>query len=97
MGHWVAEPPDGTKTVAVLVNVPANQQATAVEEKDATRFTLPEKPFTLLTVMTVCFSDPRGIDWEVGFSEIVNPEEETERVTVMEWLRLPLDPDTMIV
>jgi hypothetical protein len=47
--------------------------------------------------MTVCFSDPRGIDWEVGFSEIVNPEEETERVTVMEWLRLPLDPDTMIV
>jgi len=35
--------------------------------------------------------------WEVGFSEIVNSEDETERVTVMEWLRLPLVPDIVIV
>jgi hypothetical protein len=64
--------------------VPANQQATAVEEKVATRFTLPEKPLTLFTDMTVCFSEARGIAWEVGLSEIVNAEDETERVTAIE-------------
>lgn len=81
----------------MLVNVPANQQAPAVEEKVATRFTLPEKPLTLFTDMTVCFSEARGIDWEVGFSVIVKSEDETERVTVTEWLRVPLVPETVIV
>jgi hypothetical protein len=97
VGHWVAEPPEGTQTVALLVSVPANQHATAVDEKVATKFTLPEKLLTLFMVMTVCFSDARGIAWEVGVSEIVNSEVETESVTVMEWLRVPLVPETVIV
>jgi hypothetical protein len=80
-----------------LVKVPVNQQATAVEEKVATRFTLPEKPLTLFTVMTVCISEARGIAWEVGLSEIVNSDEETERVTVTEWFRVPLVAETVIV
>jgi len=74
-----------------------NQQATAVEDGVATRFTLPEKPFTLSTSMIVCFSEPKGMICEVGFSEIVNSEDETESVTVTEWLRLPLVPEIVIV
>jgi hypothetical protein len=93
----VAEPPEGTDTVALFVSVPANQQATAVEENVATRSTLPEKPLTLFMLMTVCFSEARGIAWEVGLSEIVNSEDETERFTVTEWLRPPLVPETVIV
>lgn len=93
----MAEPPAGTKTVAVLVSVPANQHATAVEEKVATRFTLPEKPLTLFTDMTVCFSEARGIACEDGFSVIVKSEDETERVTVTEWLRPPLVPEMVMV
>jgi len=74
-----------------------NQQATDVEEGVATRFTLPEKPFTLSTSMIVCLSEARGMAWEVGFSEIVNSEDETESVTVTEWLRVPLVPEIVIV
>ena len=81
----------------MLFSVPENQQATAVEENVATSFTLPEKPLTLFTDMIVCFSDARGIAWEVGFSVIVKSEEETERVTTTEWLRLPLVPRTVMV
>ena len=47
--------------------------------------------------MIVCFSEPKGMICEVGFSEIVNSEDETESVTVTEWLRLPLVPEIVIV
>jgi hypothetical protein len=47
--------------------------------------------------MTVCISEARGIAWEVGLSEIVNSDEETERVTVTEWFRVPLVAETVIV
>jgi hypothetical protein len=66
----------------LLVNVYANQQATAVDEGVATRFTLPEKPLTLSTSITVCFSEARGMFWKVGLSEIVKCEDETERLSV---------------
>lgn len=81
----------------MLFSVPENQQATAVEENVATKFTLPEKLLTLFTEMIVCFSERIGIAWEVGFSVIVKSEDETERVTVTEWLRLPLVPEIVIV
>jgi len=81
----------------VLVRVYVNQQATAVEEGVATRFTLPEKPFTLSTSMIVCLSEAKGMICELGFSEIVNSEDETDRVTVVEWLRLPLVPEIVMV
>ena len=57
---------------------------------------MPEKPFTLLIDITVCFSEARGIAWEVGFSVIVKSELERESVMVIEWLRLPLVPETVI-
>jgi hypothetical protein len=80
-----------------LFSVPENQQATAVEENVATSFTLPEKPLTLFTDMIVCFSDARGIAWKVGLSVIVNSEDETESVTVTEWLRPPPVPVTVML
>jgi len=51
--------------VAVFVSV-VNQQATLPEEGVATRFTLPEKPPTLITVTTVCCSEPDVIVCDVG-------------------------------
>lgn len=81
----------------MLFSVPENQQFTAVEEKVATSFTLPVKPLTLFTDMTVCFSEARGIAWKVGLSVIVKSEDETDRVTITEWLRLPLVPEIVIV
>ena len=47
--------------------------------------------------MIVCLSEAKGMICELGFSEIVNSEDETERVTVVEWLRLPLVPEIVIV
>jgi hypothetical protein len=55
----------------VLVRVYVNQHAIAEDEGVATRFTLPENPLRLSRSRTVCCSDPRGIVWEVGLSEIV--------------------------
>lgn len=52
VGNWFAEPPAGTKTVAVLVSV-VNQHAKAVEDGVMTRLTLPENPLTLVTVIIV--------------------------------------------
>ena len=60
VGTWLADPPDGTKTVAVLFSV-VNQQPNAVVEGVMTSLTLPEKPLTLVSVMTVCRSEATGI------------------------------------
>ena len=40
--------------------------------------------------MSVCISDPRGMAWEVGVSEIVKPELETLRLNTNECARPPL-------
>ncbi len=83
VGNWLAKPPAGTKTVAVFVSV-VNQHAKAVEDGVMTRLTLPEKPLILVTVMIVCLSEPTGMAWKVGFSEIVkSPDDEPVTVTVM--------------
>ncbi len=61
-----------------------NQHANAAEDGVMTRLTLPEKPLTLVTVIIVCLSEPTGMAWKVGFSEIVkSPAEELVTVTVM--------------
>jgi hypothetical protein len=73
----------------LFVKVPENQQATALEEGVATRSTLPAKPFTLSTSMTVCFSEPSGMAWDVGLSDMVKCELETVRLRVIECGRLP--------
>jgi len=52
-----------------------NQQAIALDDGAATRFTLPENPLTLSRSRTVCCSEPRGIAWKVGLSEIVKSDE----------------------
>ncbi len=52
-----AEPLDGTDRVIEL-SPNANQQPTALAEGDWVSVTLPEKPFTLVTVIVVCCSDP---------------------------------------
>ena len=70
-----------------------NQQATAVEDGLATRFTLPENPLMLVTVITVCRSEAEGIDCDVGFSEIAkSPGLVIVTVTVVECVRPPLVP-----
>jgi len=51
-----------------------NQQAIALDEGVATRFTLPKNPLTLSRSRVVCCSDPRGIVCELGLSEIVKSE-----------------------
>jgi len=83
VGNWFADPPPGTKTVAVLVIV-VNQHEKAVEDDVMTRLTLPENPLTLVTVIIVCLSEATGIAWKVGLSEIVkSPDAELVTVTVM--------------
>ncbi len=52
---------------------------------------------TLDTVITVCISEARGIACDVGLSEIVKLDVETLRVRVIEWLRLPPVPVTVMV
>jgi len=99
VGNWFAEPPLGTNTVAVFVSV-VNQHAKALEDGVMTRITLPEKPFTLVTVMIVCLSEATGIAWKVGLSAIVkSPDVEPVTVTVMLVLCEiePLDPMTVTV
>ncbi len=99
VGNWFAEPPAGTKTVAVLVSV-VNQQAKAVEDGVMTRLTLPEKPLTLVTVIVVCLSEPTGMAWKVGLSaNVKSPDAELVTVTVMLVLCEiePLDPVTIKV
>jgi len=59
-----------------------NQHAIAPEDGVASRFTLPENPFTLSRSRTVCCSEPSGIIWEVGLSEILKSEEPELTVTV---------------
>lgn len=73
-----------------------NQQAIALDEGVANRFTFPENPFTLSSSSTVCCSEPRGIAWKVGLSEIVKSEEPelTVTVTVNDLEMLPLIPVT---
>lgn len=71
-------------TCAVLVRV-VNQQATPVVEDVATSVTTPVNPLILSTVMSVCCSEPRGIDWDVGLSDMENsltPATVTMTVTV---------------
>ena len=60
VGNWFAEPPAGTKTVAVFVRV-VNQHANAVEDGVITRLTLPEKLLKLVTVIIVCLSEATGM------------------------------------
>lgn len=94
VGNWFAEPPLGTKTVAVFVSV-VNQHANALEDGVMTKFTLPEKPLTLVKVMIVCLSEPTGMAWKIGLSaRVKSPEFEPVTVTVMlELCKInPLDP-----
>ncbi len=72
-----------------------NQQAIAVDDGVATRFTLPENPLTLSRSRTVCCSEPRGIAWEVGLSEIVKSWLTTFTVIMIECVRDPLVPVTV--
>ena len=74
-----------------------NQQAIALDEGVANRFTLPENSFTLSSSRTVCCSEPRGIAWKVGLSEIVKSEvpELTVTVRVTDREMLPLVPVTV--
>ena len=69
VGYSFAEPPAGTYTVAVLVRL-VNQHATPGED-GIVRVTVPENPPTLVTVTTVCFSEPTGMAWDVGLTESV--------------------------
>lgn len=74
-----------------------NQHAIVLDDGVATRVTLPENPLTLSRSRTVCCSEPRGIAWEVGLSEIVKSDEAeltfTVRVTDLE--TLPFVPVTV--
>jgi len=81
VGNWLAKPPAGTKTVAVFVSV-VNQHAKAAEDGVMTRLTLPENPFTLVTVTVVCRSEATGIEMKVALSASVKSPEEVELVTV---------------
>ena len=72
-----------------------NQHATALNDGVATRVTLPENPLTLSRSRTVCCSEPRGIAWEVGLSEIVKSWLTTFTVTMIECVRDPLVPVTV--
>jgi len=72
-----------------------NQQAIAVDDGVATRFTFPENPLTLSRSRTVCCSEPRGIAWEVGLSEMVKSWLTTFTVTMIECVRDPLVPVTV--
>jgi hypothetical protein len=94
VGYSTPDPPDGTKTVEVLVMV-VNQHAKAVEDGVMTRLTLPENPLTLVTVTTVCLSEATGIAWEVGFS-VMAKSPEVGPVTIIATLMLceiePLTP-----
>ena len=72
-----------------------NQQAIALDDGVATRFTLPENPLTLSRSRTVCCSEPRGIAWEVGLSEIVKSWLTTFTVIMIECVRDPLVPVTV--
>ena len=65
-----------------------NQQATEDEEGLSTKFTVPAKPATLVRVRVVCRSEPRGMDWNVGLSEMVKVW--TFTVTPSEWESIPL-------
>ena len=69
-----------------------NQHAIAPDDGVASRFTSPENPFTLSRSRTVCCSEPSGIIWEVGLSEIVKSDEPeltvTDKVTDLEMLAL---------
>jgi len=83
VGNWFAEPPAGTKTVAVFVSV-VNQHAKAVEDVVMTRLTLPEKPLRLVSVIIVCLSEATGMAWKVGLSAMVkSPDAELVTVTAM--------------
>jgi hypothetical protein len=85
--------------VAMLVRV-VNQHAKAVEDGVATRFTLPENPLTLVTVTTVCLSDPTGMEMRVALSAIVKSEDDefvTVTVTLTECEVEPLVPVTVTV
>ena len=96
VGNSFVEPPAGTKMVEVFVIV-VNQHAKAAEDGLITSLTLPEKPFTLVTVITVCLSESTGIDWKVGFSAIAKSPGET-LLTVTDMLTPcpsePLEPET---
>jgi len=54
----------------VFVSV-VNQHVTAGDDGIAVKVTVPENPLTLVTVTTVCFSEPTGIAWDVGLNEMV--------------------------
>jgi hypothetical protein len=74
-----------------------NQHAKAPEDGVATRLTLPENPLRLLTVTTVCLSDPTGIESEVALSVREKFAEAGLTVTVraVDLERLPLVPVTV--
>jgi hypothetical protein len=78
----------------VFVSV-VNQHVNAVVDGLITRLTLPEKPLTLVRVITVCLSEATGMAWKVGFSMIVKSPElvlVTVTVTVMLCVIEPLVP-----
>jgi hypothetical protein len=83
----------------MLVRV-VNQQAKAVEDGVATRFTFPENPLTLVTVTTVCLSDATGIEMNVALSMMVKSADDvvvTVTVTLTECEVDPLVPVTVTV
>jgi hypothetical protein len=81
----------------VLVRVYVNQHANALEDGVATRVTLPEKPLRLVTVTTVCLSEPTGIEREEALSLIEKfaDAELTVTLRVVDLDRLPLVPVTV--
>lgn len=70
VGYSVPVPPVGTVTYDVLVRL-VNQQSTAFDDGAATSLTVPENVPMLPIVISVWRSEPDGMVWEVGFSEIV--------------------------
>lgn len=74
-----------------------NQHANAPEDGVATRVMLPKKPLRLLTVTTVCLSDPTGMLSEVALSLIEKFADAglTVTVRVADLVRLPLVPVTV--
>jgi hypothetical protein len=82
----------------VFVSVYVNQHWNALEDGVATRVTLPKKPLRLVTVTTVCLSEPTGMTRELALSLIEKSAVErlTVTVRVVDLVILPLVPVTVI-
>ena len=82
----------------MLVSVNVNQQLNALEDGVATRVTLPKKPPRLVTVTTVCLSEPTGIAREVALSVMEKSAVAKLTVTlrIVDLVMLPLIPVTVM-